>query len=691
MKLKFYLFIFTLILGFSGTAQSFDNCTAATNATGITVGTHSVSMINGNDIPTSVCDGVITSSITAVEWFKYVPTQDRTVVISSDLTVNGDKDTRFNVYSGSCGALTCIKGDDDSGIYEGTNGLSLLSYVEFDATAGTTYYIVWNNFYSSTGFDFTLAEFPVKAASDRSAAVTFTQTNANILGSYDRGLLDMNGDNLDDLLSINPTAININLQNANGTFTSVSKTTTLADYEPVWSLAAGDFNADGYPDLLYGGSDGVTFMKSNQTGNSGFSSVEYIEISGPEDVFCQRTNFADIDNNGSLDGFACNDIAPSVTYYNDGSGNLTYSTSNGLGGYVSGGNYGSIFIDVNGDHLIDMFMSKCAGGTLIQKKTNELYINNGDGTYTEMGASAGLADIIQAWSAAWGDFDNDGDMDVVIGSNDRNDHQVMRNNGDLTFTDVTSGSGIGIGDKGKEILAADFNNDGYLDVLMRNSLLYGNGDLTFIKATTVADGAIGDANNDGFLDIFDNFLYVNNGNSNNYIKVVTKGDQAGGFSNINGIGARVEIKSSLGTQIRDITSGVGFAYMSSLTAHFGIKTDTSIEYVKVYWPSGVVDTVNSPAINQTLVINEGQTLSTIEKEINLITLFPNPTTDRVYLKSSSINLQNIKYSVYDLTGKMVAYGDLVNDSIDFSNFSSGPYILKVTEGKLVQHWKILKH
>ncbi|WP_228852880.1 FG-GAP-like repeat-containing protein [Aegicerativicinus sediminis] len=677
-------------LSIVGFAQSFDNCTAASNATAITPGNFTINAINGNDLPSTVCDGVNSGAITAVEWLKYTPTQDHTVVISSDLNVNGDKDTRVNIYTGSCGSLTCLVGDDDSGAYEGTNGMSLLSYIEFNVTSGTTYYIVWNNFWSSNGFDFALTEYPVKTPSDRSSAVTFSQTNADILGAYDRGLFDINGDHLDDWVSIDPTRININLQNANGTYTKVTKTTTLADYEPAWSMAAGDFNADGYADLIYGGSDGATFMKSNQTGNSGFSSVEYIEISGPEDVFCQRTNFVDIDNDGSLDGFACYDLGPSVTYYNDGSGNLTFSNSNGLGGYVSGGNYGSIFIDVDNDGDVDMFMSKCSGGVLIQRKTNELYINNGDGTYTEMAVSAGLADIIQAWSAAWGDFDNDGDLDVVIGSYERNDHQVMRNNGDLTFTDVTPGSGIGIGDRGKEILAGDFNNDGYLDVLMRNSLLYGNGDLTFTKETTVADGAIGDANNDGFLDIFDNFLYINNGNSNNYLKVVAIGDQAGGFSNINGIGARVEIKSTLGTQIRDIVSGVGFTYMSSLTAHFGIKSDTSIEYVKVYWPSGVVDTINSPNINQTLVITEGQTLSTIEKESNSISLYPNPTRDKVYLKSNTVNLQNATFSIYDITGKTIANGHLRSGEIEFSNFSSGHYILKITEGNLTKHWKILK-
>ena len=112
---------------------------------------------------------------------------------------------------------------------------------------------------------------------------------------------------------------------------------------------------------------------------------------------------------------------------------------------------------------------------------------------------------------------------------------------------------------------------------------------------------LGDANNDGFLDVFNgNNLYQNNPNGNNWLKVVTIGT----ISNINGIGARVEITSALGTQIRDVQSGTGFRYMGSLNTYFGLGENTNISTLTIYWPSmeqiDVMNNVNS--VNQPLVI-----------------------------------------------------------------------------------------
>jgi len=128
----------------------------------------------------------------------------------------------------------------------------------------------------------------------------------------------MNGDFLDDIVSISSTNVNILYQQPGGGFNTTNITTTSADFSPSWSLAAADFDANGYTDLLYGGGQGVTFMKANNTG-TGFT-----EISGSEYVFSQRSNFIDINNDGHLDAFVCHDVAPNVYYINDGSGNLSF-------------------------------------------------------------------------------------------------------------------------------------------------------------------------------------------------------------------------------------------------------------------------------------------------------------------------------------------------------------------------------
>ena len=391
--------------------------------------------------------------------------------------------------------------------------------------------------------------------------------------------LDATLDTAGTLIDISSTTININYQIATGGFNTVNITTTSADFLPSWSLAAGDYDANGYTDLLYGAGNGVTFMKANNDGTA------FTEISGPENVFSQRSNFVDINNDGFLDAFVCHDVAPSVSYINDGSNNLVFNNTNGLGNYPSGGNYASVWIDFDNDRDIDMFMAKCGGSEA--RRTNQLFRNNGDGTFTDIGPSCNLADIIQTWSAAWGDFDNDGDMDAYVGSSTGYDHKLMRNNGDNTFTDVTSGSGVSTAKIGHENVPGDFDNDGKLDIYSNGSILFGNGDMTFNvfnSLTIPSTGAIGDINNDGFLDMFNGNVYYNNANANHWIKIVTIGQTGTGFSNINGIGARVEINTANGTQIRDVRSGEGFRFMHSLNTHFGIGTETSI--ILAIWLSG---------------------------------------------------------------------------------------------------------
>lgn len=670
-------------------AQTYDNCTAAANATPIGAGTHFVGNLNG-ELPPIFCNGNDGNNVEYAEWLKYVPNDNYAVTINSDLDTNAGKDTRFNIYKGDCNNLVCVGGDDDSGEIYG----NYLSKYTLNVVAGETYYIVWDNKWETINTSASNFEFELIEGVELLEPITFNSQNASISGSYKRGFVDINGDYLDDLVAIDPDKIYLKLQNASGGFTSVEKNTSVADNFPSWSLAAGDYNADGYTDLLYGDTNGVTFMKSNQTGTSGFDSVEYEEISFPQSIFSQRSNFVDVNNDGHLDAFVCHDTGPSVTFYNNGIDNtLIFNNTNGLGDYYTGGNYGSIWIDYDNDKDLDLYIAKCGGS--YPRDVDQLYRNNGDGTFTEVGNIAGLADDIQAWSAAWGDFDNDGDMDVLVGSSIGDDHKLMRNNGDGTFTNVTAGSGISEANNGIEFIAADFDNDGNLDVFANGSFLFGNGDLTFNffdYFNSGTSGGIGDANNDGFLDLFtSNTLRINNGNSNNWIKIVTVGDQNGGYSNINGIGARVEINTPSGTQIRDVQSGTGFRYMSTLNTHFGIGTDISINYVRVYWPSGIINQINNPNINDTLVIVEDaeNSLGINDEEAMDLVIYPNPTKDVLYIKNMT-NYKNAFYTIFDINGRRVANNPL-NQSIDVSNLSQGSYLLRIVNEHGVKIKKFIKN
>ena len=529
----------------------------------------------------------------------------------------------------------------------------------------------------------------------------------------------MNGDGLDDLVSIQSSNINLFIQSEQVGFEEINITTEQADFSPSWSMAAGDFDRNGYNDLLYGGGSGVTFMKANDDGTA------YTEISGSEYVFSQRSNFVDINNDGHLDAFVCHDVQPTVYYINDGNGNLQFfqgpnseGVPSGIGGVEydlapypgpqEGGNYGSVWVDYDNDRDIDLFIAKCRGGD-IQWKYNELWRNNGDGTFSNVADitgyyngfypngghdnSSNLGDPVQTWSAAWGDFNNDGYMDVYVGASASGDggHKLMKNNGDGTFTDVTAGSGVESAPFGIENDSADFNNDGFIDIFSNGSILLNDGDFKFdlYNNNVPEPGAIGDSNNDGFLDIFNgNSLYQNTPNDNNWLKVITVGTT----SNINGIGARIEIASpSLGIQVRDVQSGTGFRYMSSLNTYFGLGQDSSITTLTVYWPSGVVDTFNNVNVNQSLEITEGQTLSTGVPSLDNIAVFPNPANDYITVKSD-YNLDDAIISLFDLSGRRVLNykNSSDNNLIDVSKLSSGEYILRlITSETIIFTKKIL--
>ena len=501
----------------------------------------------------------------------------------------------------------------------------------------------------------------------------FTTQSIPTGGQYSICAVDMNGDYLDDIVSVSSTNIQIFFQNPDGTFTQQNFPTTAATNLPSWSMAAGDLTGNGYNDLMYGSSSGVTFMYADNNGSG------YTQVTFPQYVFVQRTNFVDIDNDGHLDAFACHDVAPNVYYINDGNGNLTYNQG-GLGDVPVGGHYGSVWIDYNNDGHIDLFIAKCSGGGQgASAKYNELHRNNGDGTFTDVSVESGLRDPLQTWSSAWGDFNNNGYMDVFVGANAMSDggHKLMRNNGDGTFTDVTAGSGFeSFAGTSREHATYDFNNDGYLDIFGNtNTIFLNNGDMTFTPHTVPFTwAAIADLNNNGFLDAFSGGnIYYNNGNNNNWIKVTTEGVD----SNRNGIGARIEIKSSLGTQIRDVRSGEGFAFMSTLNTHFGIGQDTEIESLIIRWPSGKVDMIEFPDINTTHHITEGQYPLSNPEYTNLeVSVSPVPVSDKLFINHNG-NLAGTLINIYDISGRMITSEKLLSNSLNVSALRSGVYFINL--------------
>jgi len=672
MKKNILLFVFFFLAQLS---QAQDTCASAIN---ITAGTYLVGVINGQ-VPSPVCapNGAIpTAYIPAGEWYAYTPTQNYTVTVSSDISANSPrKDTRFHVYIGTCSSLTCYAGDDDS-------GSNLSSVSSFNVVAGTTYYIAWDNRWlnttANTGFSFQLTEAPVVVPPPTPINYT-TQTVSTINSTYNLCVVDMNGDRKDDIVGVSTNNLRVHYQGSTpGTFTITDYPITGATYMPGWSMAAGDYNKDGYNDLVLGSGNGLSILRSNNTGTG------YTGITPGEYIFCQRTNFADLNKDGNLDIFSCHDVDDNVYYLNNGAGNLTYYQSNTTAGAMNlssgGGNYATLFTDFDNDGDTDVFISKCSGPPC------QLFRYDGGNTYTNVSTLAGI-DVtpIQTWSSGIADFDNDGDMDIIITASSGT-HKYFRNNFDTTntlsaFTNITAGSGWDTNTSTNiDNIAYDFDNDGFVDVLGGgNKIMFNqrNGTFAAVNYTGITVGAVGDLNNDGFLDIQSgSTIRYAVPNGNNWLKVAFQGIQ----SNRNGIGARVEIYGAWGKQIRDVRSGEGFKYMSSLNAHFGIGTATTINQVIVRWPSGIVDTYSNVNPNQTLFVVEGATLGINSFANSVFALYPNPAKDTINISlNSNTSIEFKTAQIFDLNGRMVQETRIQNQSIAVEKLATGTYILLLTD------------
>jgi ASPIC/UnbV protein/VCBS repeat protein/type IX secretion system substrate protein len=663
-KITLFFLLITVNLSFYGQ----DTCASAT---AISAGLHVVSAVNGSQVPAPIC-AANGSGATFGEWYTYTPTASYNVTITTDIAANTPRiDTRLHVYTGNCASLTCAGGDDDSG----TNFSSIGNFV---AIAGTTYYIAWDNRWSAAGFTFQLIESPYVPPIP--GPITYTaQTISTINSSYNMCLVDMNNDYKDDIVGVSANNLKIHYQTTPGTFTITNHAITGTSDMPTWSLAAGDYNKDGYNDLVLGSGSGLSFWQSNNTGTA------YTNINPSEYIFCQRTNFVDINNDGNLDAFSCHDVAPNVYYLNNASNNFTHYQSGvtagsyNLGTLSTGGNYASLWTDYDNDGDVDLFISKCSGPPC------ELHRNDGGGVFTNISATAQINTTpVQSWSSAVADFDNDGDMDIFVGANGSSGHKFFKNNLDTSnsveeaFSNITIAAGFATDTSiSRDYIAYDFDNNGKVDIMGGgNKIFFNQGNNIFATSNypAIAIGSVGDLNNDGFLDIANNnTIHYAVPNGNNWIKVALHGVQ----SNRNGIGARVEIYGAWGKQIRDIRSGEGFAFMSTLNAHFGIGTETQITQVIIKWPSGVVDTISNPTVNQALTVTEGSTLGLAENRLGNFVMYPNPANDFIRFNAGNTTDSVKNATIYDISGKVVKKGTVTDNAIPVQDLQNGTYMIVI--------------
>ncbi len=533
-------------------------------------------------------------------------------------------------------------------------------------------------------------------------------------------ITDMNGDGKDDIIRMdasgNTQMIYVAAQEEPGMDFSEFEVGEMevsgGGSADAWGVMVADVDENGRNDVISGGYyNGVYIFKSNADNSSYTPDIELFD-----EIYVQGMSASDINNDGAIDLFICDDIEISQILTNDGAGNMSETAS----GLVpdsdldsdGSGNYGSCFVDVDNNGFTDLYIAKCRQGVNNPndpRRINLLYMNNGDGTWSSEGEDRGVALGAQSWAADFGDMDNDGDFDLFVGNHDVFSEFYL-NDGNGYFTQATGSADLN-SDFAYLVIQttwADFNNDGFIDLLAmgndNHTLALNDGDGTF---TTHEDFfptfpensyALGDLNDDGFIDLYitangyggwgnemwEDRIYLNTGNDNNFFKVSLTGVE----SNLNGIGARVSIYGPWGVQIREVKAGESYGIQHSLTQHFGLGANESIDQVSIEWPSGEVDNFYDVAANQQLEVVEGNGVSSVDEEVDLadVSLFPNPAEDQITLtigRYTEYQGQDLELRIYDLHGSVIRLEKVYSDTerIDISALSGGVYTYSLTADK----------
>lgn len=433
----------------------------------------------------------------------------------------------------------------------------------------------------------------------------------------------------------------------------------------------GDYNNDGYLDIFMedpSSSPGFFLYRNNH--NRTFTSTD-ITANLAVNFPAQGAGWADFNLDGKLDLFIGNDRGLNQLFKN-----LDYYTfediSETAGVEDDDHTYGVSWGDLNNDRYPDIFVAPCHPniGALSVKN---LYLNNGDETFTNINVTAGVNDSLPSWGIVWLDYNNDNYLDVFIANMFKSDsrpgyNKLYRNNRNNTFSDISDSAGVGgeASENSWGCAAADFDNDGWIDIYVANDnqnhrIYKNNGDGTFTDVAGIAGisehlhrvVAVADYNNDGFIDIFTagrfaNRLMLNNGGANHWLSIKARGIA----SNLFGIGTRVELYSNGLRQIREINAGDSFCSQNdNLTAHFGLGTNTNIDSIVLRWPSGITDIIYRVSNNQQITIVEGVGINNAPSTLQLsypidastLASFENQFT---WQKSADIEENGLSYSLY---------------------------------------------
>ncbi|MGA2597648.1 MAG: CRTAC1 family protein [Bryobacteraceae bacterium] len=471
--------------------------------------------------------------------------------------------------------------------------------------------------------------------------------------------LDYDGDGWLDILLVNGmdwpghkkqrSTPRLYRNNRNGTFTDVTQRAGLAVEMYGMGVAVGDFNNDGFPDIL------ITAVGQNRlfqnTGKGYFIDVTEKAGLGGRSGFSTSAAWFDFDRDGHLDLFVCNyvqwspehDVFCSVDgkhrsyctpeayrgstcwlFHNRGNGTFEDVTAKSGIFDTSSKSLGVALLDFDRDGWMDLVVAN-------DTQPNKLYRNARNGTFDEIGVRAGIAFSEDGKARAGmgidvADYDNSGNPGIVVTNFDDEMIALYRTGGPGVFSDVAMKTGIGQASRnslgfGCAFFDADLDGrldliaaNGHIDETVRNirrNVGYAQPPHLFLNmgangfrdvasqigsdfaAPKVARGvACGDFDGDGDVDVL---MTTNRGPALLYRNDVMNGNKSMRFrlvgtkSNRDGIGATVRVFTPEGTQSQMVKSGSSYLSQSELTLTFGVGRRDLVDRAVVDWPSGRVE------------------------------------------------------------------------------------------------------
>ena len=529
-------------------------------------------------------------------------------------------------------------------------------------------------------------------------------------------VIDFNNDGLEDIFFTGYNNRNALYRNEGGmVFTEIAEGAGIANTGHARLAVAADVDNDGFMDLLIGRNDDRPLLFRN---NGDWTFTEIGTDAGILSIGDGRGGaWFDHDRDGMLDIYLGYLAASNMLYRNNGDNTFTDIASDvNARGPVPSLVLGLAVFDYDRDGDDDIFMAQDGnqGNMLLEKHDN--------GIYYDVSETAGVIIPVQGMGVGVGDYNRDGFFDVY--TTNLNESTLFRNNGDLTFSDVTIEAGVGDLPRhmGWGTFFFDSDNDALLDIYNNNQTDFGghpntfyhnNGDGTFEDLSGPSGlmcenngfgSAHGDLDNDGDLDIVlaghissvgSLKLFRNDSNEPNHWVQFTLQTSSG---NRNAIGAITELYTSGVVQTTMVSGGAGYVSQNTLRQHFGLGQTVAIDSLAVSWPDGSREVFRDLAGDTHHLIVQGTTTSVIGGDeqttpggFRLEQNYPNPFNAETEVTFELRQAGWVRLMVYDQLGREVM--TLVNESLpaghhtrrlDATNLASGAYVLRMQVDNGVQ-------